>query len=63
MNSSLREVLADIERWRGRGDRVALATLVAARRSAPRPVGAKLAVSSSGEIAGSRSGPGTAAGP
>jgi hypothetical protein len=36
--NSLREVLAHIERWRGRGDRLALATLVAARRSAPRPV-------------------------
>ena len=52
----LKEVLADIERWRGRGDRVALATVVATRRSAPRPVGAKLAVSSSGEITGSVSG-------
>jgi xanthine dehydrogenase accessory factor len=49
-------VLADIERWRGRGDRVALATVVATRRSAPRPVGAKLAISSSGELAGSVSG-------
>jgi xanthine dehydrogenase accessory factor len=49
-------VLADIERWRARGDRVALATVVATRRSAPRPVGAKLAVSSSGELAGSVSG-------
>jgi xanthine/CO dehydrogenase XdhC/CoxF family maturation factor len=48
--------LVDIERWRGRGDRVALATVVAARRSAPRPVGAKLAISSSGELAGSVSG-------
>jgi xanthine dehydrogenase accessory factor len=52
----LKEVLGDIERWRGRGDRVVLATVVATRRSAPRPVGAKLAVSSSGEIAGSVSG-------
>lgn len=35
---------------------MALATVVATRRSSPRPVGAKLAVSSSGEVAGSVSG-------
>ncbi len=52
----MRDVFADIERWRGRGDRVALATVVATRRSAPRPVGAKLAISESGELAGSVSG-------
>ena len=42
--------------WRARGDRVALATVVATRRSAPRPVGAKLAVTEKGEMAGSVSG-------
>ena len=52
----MKDVLADIERWRARGDKVALATVVATRRSAPRPVGAKLAVSASGEMAGSVSG-------
>jgi len=52
----VKEVLADIERWRSRGERVALATLVAARRSAPRPIGAKFAVSERGEMAGSISG-------
>jgi xanthine dehydrogenase accessory factor len=52
----VREVLADIERWRARGERVALATVVATRKSAPRPVGAKLAVSEGGEMAGSVSG-------
>jgi xanthine dehydrogenase accessory factor len=45
-----------IERWRARGDRVALATVVATRRSAPRPVGSKLAVSERGELLGSVSG-------
>jgi xanthine/CO dehydrogenase XdhC/CoxF family maturation factor len=52
----MQEVLADIERWRARGEQVALATVVATRRSAPRPVGAKLAVSQGGEMAGSVSG-------
>jgi xanthine dehydrogenase accessory factor len=45
-----------IARWRARGDRVALATVVATRRSAPRPVGTKLAVSERGELLGSVSG-------
>lgn len=52
----MREVLSDIERWRARGERVALATVIATRKSAPRPVGSKLAVSESGEMAGSVSG-------
>jgi len=52
----VKEVLADIRRWRERGDRYALATVIATRRSAPRPVGSKLAVSEHGEMAGSVSG-------
>jgi xanthine dehydrogenase accessory factor len=52
----VKEVLPDIERWRARGEKFALATVIATRRSAPRPVGAKLAVSESGEMAGSVSG-------
>lgn len=54
--SGVKDVLADVERWRSRGERVALATVVASRRSAPRPIGSKLAVSESGEMAGSISG-------
>ena len=42
--------------WREVGRRVAVATVVATRRSAPRPVGAKLFVSESGDLAGSVSG-------
>src|SRR6185437_12429356 len=42
--------------WREVGRRVAVATVVATRRSAPRPVGAKLVVAESGELAGSVSG-------
>ncbi len=52
----MKEVVADIQRWRARGERFALATVIATRRSAPRPVGAKFAVSESGEMAGSVSG-------
>ena len=52
----MRELADSIERWRARGDRVALATVVATRRSAPRPVGSKLIVSERGELLGSVSG-------
>jgi xanthine dehydrogenase accessory factor len=52
----VRDVLDTIERWRTDGKAVALATVVATRRSAPRPLGSKLAVSESGELAGSVSG-------
>jgi xanthine/CO dehydrogenase XdhC/CoxF family maturation factor len=52
----VKDILDDIERWRARGEKVAIATVVASRRSAPRPIGSKLAVSESGEIAGSVSG-------
>lgn len=52
----MRELLSDLERWRARGERVALARVVATRRSAPRPVGSKLAISEGGELAGSVSG-------
>ncbi len=52
----MKDVLPDIERWRERGDTVAVATVVKVYGSAPRPLGAKLAVSSSGEMVGSVSG-------
>jgi xanthine dehydrogenase accessory factor len=52
----VKEVLGELERWQRQGERIALATVIAVRRSAPRPPGAKMAVSESGEIAGSVSG-------
>jgi xanthine dehydrogenase accessory factor len=52
----VQELLGDIDRWRSRGEKVAIATVVATRRTSPRPVGSKLAVSESGELAGSVSG-------
>ena len=52
----MREILSELERWRARGDRIAVARVVATRRSAPRPIGSKLIVSGTGELAGSVSG-------
>ena len=52
----MREILPELDRLRARGDRVAMARVVATRRSAPRPVGSKLIVSETGELAGSVSG-------
>ena len=52
----MKDILDDIERWRARGEKVAIATVVATRRSAPRPIGASLAISESGKMCGSVSG-------
>jgi xanthine/CO dehydrogenase XdhC/CoxF family maturation factor len=52
----MKEILEDVERWRESGEKVVVATVVATRRSAPRPVGASLAVSESGRMCGSVSG-------
>jgi xanthine/CO dehydrogenase XdhC/CoxF family maturation factor len=52
----MREFLPEIDAWRAAGDRVAIATVVKVEGSAPRPVGATMAVSSAGELAGSVSG-------
>jgi len=50
------EAFEAVRRWRDGGQSVALATVVATRRSAPRPLGSKLAISETGELAGSVSG-------
>jgi xanthine dehydrogenase accessory factor len=50
------EAYEAVRRWRNRGQAVALATVVETRRSAPRPLGSKLAISEAGELAGSVSG-------
>src|SRR5215475_15960990 len=52
----MKEIVRDVERWQSKGERVAVATVVATRKSAPRPVGSKLAISEQGELAGSVSG-------
>jgi xanthine dehydrogenase accessory factor len=53
---ALKEIVNEVERWRQSGEKVAVATVVATRMSAPRPVGAKFAVSERGAICGSVSG-------
>ena len=52
----MKEIIQDIERWREGGEQVVVATVVATRRSAPRPIGASLAISESGKMCGSVSG-------
>jgi xanthine/CO dehydrogenase XdhC/CoxF family maturation factor len=52
----VKEIVSDVERWLGNGEKVVVATVVATRRSAPRPVGTSLAVSESGKMCGSVSG-------
>jgi xanthine dehydrogenase accessory factor len=52
----VRDILPDLERWRAKGKRIALATVVSVTGSAPRGVGAVLAASEAGEVSGSVSG-------
>jgi xanthine dehydrogenase accessory factor len=52
----MREVLSDIDRWRAAGQRVAVARVVDIEGSGPRDPGAAMAVSETGEVAGSVSG-------
>jgi xanthine dehydrogenase accessory factor len=52
----VKEIVPEVERWRQAGEKIAVATVVATRRSAPRPLGASLAISESGKMCGSVSG-------
>jgi xanthine/CO dehydrogenase XdhC/CoxF family maturation factor len=52
----MREVLDDIELWRGSGHRVAVARVVGLDGSGPRDPGATMVVNDAGEVAGSVSG-------
>jgi xanthine/CO dehydrogenase XdhC/CoxF family maturation factor len=52
----MQDVMETIQKWRAEGKKIALATVVKAEGSAPRREGAKLVVSSDGDIVGSVSG-------
>jgi xanthine dehydrogenase accessory factor len=52
----MKEILDEVGNWRADGEQVVVATVVATRRSAPRPVGTSLAISESGKMCGSVSG-------
>jgi xanthine/CO dehydrogenase XdhC/CoxF family maturation factor len=52
----VQEILSEIKRWQEAGESVVVATVVANRRTAPRPVGSSLAISESGKLCGSVSG-------
>jgi xanthine dehydrogenase accessory factor len=52
----VKDVVGDVRAWTARGDRVAIATVVGVKRSAPRPPGAKMAVNEHGEVSGAVSG-------
>jgi xanthine dehydrogenase accessory factor len=50
------EWLPEIDKWRAEGKKVALATVVNVIGSAPRPIGARMAITDKGQLAGSVSG-------
>jgi xanthine dehydrogenase accessory factor len=52
----MKDVLEDVQAWIDRGDRVAIATVVGVKRSAPRAPGAKMAVNDRGDVSGAVSG-------
>jgi xanthine dehydrogenase accessory factor len=52
----MRDLIPTIQTWLAAGKRIALATVITVEGSSPRPVGAKLIVSSQGEFFGSVSG-------
>jgi xanthine dehydrogenase accessory factor len=52
----MKEVLDDVERWRSKGKRVAVARVIGVEGSGPRDPGATMVVNEDGEVAGSVSG-------
>ena len=52
----MQDIANDLAQWLAQGERLALATVIAAQKPSPRPVGARLVVTASGKMAGSVSG-------
>src|SRR5512135_731358 len=52
----MRDILDYLDNWLGKGEKVALATVVQTWGSSPRGIGAKMALTASGKISGSVSG-------
>jgi xanthine dehydrogenase accessory factor len=52
----VKDVVEELEAWAAAGERVAIATVVHTKRSAPRPPGAKMAINERGKVAGAVSG-------
>lgn len=52
----MRAILEDVRRWLAADESIALATVVWTARSAPRPLGSRMAVTASGKMTGSVSG-------
>jgi xanthine/CO dehydrogenase XdhC/CoxF family maturation factor len=52
----MNDTLHNVTSWADRGDRIAIAMVVGAMPSAPRPLGTKMAINDRGEISGSVSG-------
>ena len=52
----MEDILPSLRQWEAEGEEIAMATVVRVQRSAPRPPGARLAVTRSGRMAGSVSG-------
>jgi xanthine dehydrogenase accessory factor len=52
----MREILEDLSRWLAADESIALATVVRAEGSSPRPLGSRMAVTKSGQMVGSVSG-------
>jgi xanthine dehydrogenase accessory factor len=52
----MRDIRSDLVRWLAEGEQIALATVIQTWGSSPRGVGAKMAIASSGRMAGSVSG-------
>lgn len=52
----MKDLVEDLDRWRSRGTRIALARVVDIEGSGPREAGAAMAVNAEGEVVGSVSG-------